>query len=69
MRTIAALLSLSLLAACETTNVRQIQAPDGTAIKTVKCASDPAKCFVAATESCPSDGKYRVISSASRAGG
>lgn len=69
MRKAASLLGLSLLGACATTNVSQYQAPDGTAIKTVKCSSDPAKCFAAATQSCAGDGRYRVISSASRAGG
>jgi len=54
---------------CATTGVAQYQAPDGTATKTVKCNTDSAKCFAAASQSCPGDGTYRVIGSASRAGG
>jgi hypothetical protein len=54
---------------CATTNVTQFQAPDGTAVKTVKCSSDATKCFNAASQSCPDEGTYKVISSASRAGG
>lgn len=58
-----------LIAGCATTSVSQFQAPDGTSTKTVKCNTDPAKCFNSATQSCPVDGTYRVVSSASRAGG
>lgn len=61
--------ALVLLSGCATTSVKQFQAPDGTAVKTVKCTSDPQKCFVAASESCPGSGTYRVVSSESHAGG
>ena len=57
------------LTGCATTSIKEYQAPDGTTIKTVKCTSDSAKCFVQATASCPTDGKYRVVSSESHAGG
>jgi hypothetical protein len=57
------------VAGCETTSISQFQSPDGAAIKTVKCTSDPAKCFSAATQSCPGEGTYHVVSSQSRAGG
>lgn len=59
----------ALLAGCATASVKEYQAPDGTAIKTVKCTSDSSKCFELASRSCPSDGSYRVISSESHAGG
>ncbi len=61
--------AITLLNACATTNVTQFQGPDGTLVKTVKCSSDNTKCFNAAKESCPGEGTYSVISSASRAGG
>jgi hypothetical protein len=69
MKSMIYLLSAALLSGCAATSVSQFQAPDGTAIKTVKCNSDSSKCFAAATQSCPGNGTYRVISSASRAGG
>lgn len=69
MKALFSISSLCLISACATTSVNQYQAPDGTAIKTVKCSSDAAKCFAAASQSCPGEGTYRVISSASRAGG
>jgi hypothetical protein len=37
-------------------------------IKKVKCTSDPTKCFAMASESCPTEGTYRVVSSQSNAG-
>lgn len=58
-----------LVSACATSSVTQIRAPDGTAVLTVKCSADATKCFAAATESCPAPGTYRVLTSASRAGG
>lgn len=60
---------VALFTGCATTSVTQFQAPDGTTIKTVKCTTNPTECFVAATQSCPANGTYRVVSSASRAGG
>lgn len=63
------LVAAVLLAGCATTSVKEYQAPDGTSIKTVKCTSDPLKCFEQASQSCPSGGSYRVISSESHAGG
>jgi hypothetical protein len=69
MRSAQFLTLVTLVAGCATTNVTQFQAPDGTTIKTVKCNSDPTKCFAAATQSCPGSGTYRVVSSESRAGG
>lgn len=62
-------LVVACLTGCATTTVTQFSAPDGTAVKTVKCVSDQTKCFTAATQSCPGEGTYRVVSSASRAGG
>lgn len=56
------------LVGCATTAVSEFSAPDGTKAKSVKCNSDPQKCFSAATASC-SEGTYRVISSESHAGG
>lgn len=69
MKTLFSILTVGLLAACATTSVTQFQAPDGTAVKTVKCSADATKCFAAASQSCPGEGTYRVIGSASRAGG
>lgn len=70
MRAAAITFAASLLmTGCATTSVSQFQAPDGTPVKTVKCNSDSAKCFAAAAQSCPGEGTYRVVSSASRAGG
>lgn len=60
---------IGLLSGCATASVSEFRAPDGTAIKTVKCTSDPTKCFELASQSCPTDGVYRVISSKSNAGG
>jgi hypothetical protein len=69
MKTFVCLALALMFTACATTSVNQVQAPDGTLIKTVKCTSDATKCFAVATESCPGTGTYRVISSESRAGG
>lgn len=57
------------LGGCATGSVKEFQAPDGSSLKTVKCPSEPAKCFALASESCPNGGSYRVISSESHAGG
>ena len=69
MQKLTWLLSVTLLSACAASTVKEFQAPDGTAIKTVKCTSDPAKCFALASQSCPKDGAYRVLANESRAGG
>jgi len=63
------LVAAALMAGCATTTVKEYQAPDGTSIKTVKCTSDPTKCFEQASKSCSNGGSYRVISSESHAGG
>ena len=63
------LLASLLLAACATDSVKEFRAPDGSSIKTVKCSSDPAKCFATAAQSCPGQSTYRVMSSESHAGG
>ena len=63
------LLSITLLSACATSTVKEFQAPDGTAVKTVKCTSDTTKCFALASQSCPNGGTYRALSSESHAGG
>lgn len=63
-------IALVLIAGCASTKVSDLRAPDGTSMKTVKCAGDSQKCFVSATESCSeSKGLYRVVSSHSNAGG
>ena len=69
MRFILLFLANVMIAGCATSSVKEYQAPDGTAIKTVKCTSDPTGCFALASQSCPSGGKYRVIASESHAGG
>ena len=63
------ILQLALLSACASPSVSEFRAPDGSAIKTVKCTSDPAKCFAQAGQSCPNEGTYRVVSSESHTGG
>ncbi len=63
------LILLGLLSGCAATSVSEFRAPDGTDIKTVKCTSDPTKCFALASQSCATDGRYRVVSSKSNAGG
>lgn len=60
---------LVVLSGCATTSVSRFQAPDGTTVQTVKCNSNPSKCFALASQSCASGGTYRVISSQSHAGG
>jgi hypothetical protein len=57
------------LSACATTSVQEFKAPDGMVLKTVKCTSDPSKCYVQASQTCPNGGTYRVIASESHAGG
>lgn len=57
------------MAACASPTVKDFQAPDGTSVKTIKCVSEPSKCFVAASQSCAAGGTYKVISSDSHAGG
>lgn len=48
----------------------EMRAPDGRAMKNVKCNIDTQKCFVAASESCKeAGGTYRVIASHSNSGG
>ena len=58
-----------LLAGCASTSVSEFRAPDGSVAKSVKCTSDAAKCFAAASKSCLGEGTYRVVSSDSHAGG
>ena len=63
------ILTINILTACAATSVKEYQAPDGSKIKTVKCASEQSKCFEKASSTCPDAGSYRVISSESHAGG
>ena len=69
MRTYIYLAALISLTGCVTTTIKEYRAPDGSWIKTVKCSSDPVKCFMQASQSCPETGAYRVLSSESHAGG
>ena len=69
MLRLVSLLAITVLSGCATTTVKEFQGPDGRAIKTVKCTSDPSKCFGMASQNCPNGGTYRVISSESHAGG
>jgi hypothetical protein len=58
------------LVGCAATSVKDMNLPDGSRAKNVKCNIDSQKCFQAATESCTeSNGKYRVTASHSNAGG
>lgn len=63
------LIPILILSGCASTSVSEFRSPDGATVKKVKCTSDPAKCFVLASSSCPTEGTYRVISSQSNAGG
>ena len=65
----ALVLCAMLVAGCASTGVSEFRTPDGSAAKSVKCSSDPAKCFAVASNSCPTEGTYRVLSSESHAGG
>ena len=69
MRILSTIIPLVLVAGCATSTVKEYHAPDGTAIKSVKCTSDHTKCFALASQSCPNEGTYRVMSSESHAGG
>ena len=69
MRFPAALVALGLIGGCATTGVSEFKAPDGSTVKSVKCVSNPQRCFVAASQSCPDNGTYRVVASESHAGG
>lgn len=69
MRTYILLAAIASLAGCATTSIQEYRGPDGSTIKTVKCTSDPAKCFMQASQSCHETGAYRVLSSESHAGG
>ncbi len=69
MKIYLSILALVLVTGCSTSNIKEYRAPDGTAVKTVNCTSDSAKCFVSASESCPNGGTYRVVSSESHSGG
>jgi hypothetical protein len=69
MRSLSLLIGAMLVTGCASTSVSEFRAPDGASIKTVKCNTDPTKCFVAASQSCAEIGTYRVLSSESRAGG
>lgn len=59
------------LAGCAATpTVSDVRAPDGTAMKNVKCNVDAQKCLALASESCKaSGGSYQVVRSHSNAGG
>lgn len=66
----ASLILIIGLVGCAGTSVKDMNMPDGTRAKNVKCNIDSQKCFEAATESCKAtQGKYRVITSHSNAGG
>ena len=62
-------LQLLMFAGCGTQSPNEFRAPDGSTLKSVKCASDSSRCFETAAQSCPGSGTYRVISSDSHAGG
>jgi hypothetical protein len=69
MKCIAIALFAMLVAGCASTGIKEYKGPDGTVIKTVKCSSDRAKCFIEASQSCQDGGSYQVLSSESHAGG
>ena len=63
------LFQLLMFAGCGTQSASEFRAPDGSTLKSVKCASDSSRCFATAAQSCPGGGTYRVVSSDSHAGG
>lgn len=69
MRFLAYVMVAFAFTACASPTVKEFRAPDGTSVRTVKCTSEPSKCFVAASQSCTGGGTYRVLSSESHAGG
>ena len=69
MKNALLLLLVAVLGACATGGVSEYRGPDGSAIKTTKCTSDPTKCYAVASQSCAGVGTYRVLSSESHAGG
>lgn len=70
MRHVTSTVAILLLAGCAGTVVNDLRAPDGSAMKNVKCNIDSHKCFVSASEICKeTGGSYRVVSSHSNAGG
>ena len=69
MKKLLLIVPTAMFFGCASPSVSEFKSPDGMTIKKVKCTSEPAKCFAMATESCPNDGTYRVISSQSNAGG
>lgn len=68
MRNLIVVAQALFLAACASTGVDEVRAPDGSIVKSVKCVSDSGKCMAAASESC-GGGTYRVLDSSSNAGG
>lgn len=70
MKYVTIVLAALLLSACASPTVSELRAPDGTAMKNVKCPADPQRCFEVASESCRSTGgTYQVVRSHSNAGG
>ena len=70
MRSTLTIIALLALTGCAATSVNDMRAPDGSALKNVKCNMDSQKCFVTASASCKeTDGLYRVVASHSNAGG
>lgn len=66
------LLGLSVISfmfyGCASTSESSFSAPDGSTYKNVKCSQNSMGCLQKASTSCP-NGKYKVISSESHAGG
>ena len=69
MRHFVSALLVAAICGCASSNVREVQGPDGTRLKTVKCSADSHKCLEQAALSCPEAGTYRVLASESHAGG
>lgn len=68
MRLYSSIFLLVSLVGCASSSINEFRGPDGSVVKSVKCTSDPQKCFTTASQSC-SNGPYRVVSSESHAGG
>ena len=67
---VVAAVAVVVIAGCASPTVSDVRAPDGRALKNVKCNADAQKCLSLATEVCKeAGGTYQVVRSHSNAGG
>jgi hypothetical protein len=66
----SAMLSIAFISGCASPTVTDLRAPDGRAMKNVKCTGDSQKCMNLASDTCKdAGGTYQVIRSHSNSGG